>query len=209
MGRRRSGSRGSVSRSSKHDARSGRRRPSFGVLVVGGIVIVVLGAFVAALIATLGIGSEGVRATEPPWPPEKEHLQQRLEALDLPPVGDESYHIHALLHVYVDGRPVTVPTNIGIDFSQGIESSLHTHDTSGVIHMEAVHSYPYTLGDFFEVWGVRFSSTQLGAYSNSGSKTVQVYVNGHQISDPTSYVLKADDNIVVAYGEPGSFPKEP
>jgi hypothetical protein len=179
------------------------------VLVVGGIIVVVLGAFVAALIATVGFGSEGVRATEPPWPPEYEHLQQRLEALDLPPVGDESYHVHALLHVYVDGGAVTVPANIGIDLSQGIESSLHTHDTSGVIHMEAVHSYPFTLADFFEVWGVRFSSTQLGAYSDSGSKTVQVYVNGHQISDPTSYVLKADDNIVVAYGEPGSFPKNP
>lgn len=176
---------------------------------MGGIIVVVLGAFAVALIATIGIGGGGLQATEPPWPPEYEHLQQRLQALDLPPVGDQSYHVHALLHVYVDGEPVTVPANIGIDSSEGIESSLHTHDTSGVIHMEAVHPYPYTLGDFFEVWGVRFSGTQLGAYTNSGSKTVQVYVNGHQIGDPTSYVLKADDNIVVAYGEPGSFPKEP
>ena len=180
-----------------------------GVLVVGGIVLVVLGAFFAALIATLGGGNEGVRATEPPWPPEYKHLQQRLEALNLPPVGDESYHIHALLHVYVEGHRVSVPANIGIDLSEGIESSLHTHDTSGVIHMEAVHSYPFTLGEFFKVWGVRFSSSELGAYTNSGSKRVQVYVNGHPISDPASHVLKAHDNIVVAYGEPGSFPKKP
>ena len=177
--------------------------------MVGGIIIFVLGAFVVALIATVASGNEGVQATKPPWPPEYEHLEQRLEALNFPPVGDESYHIHALLHVYVDGQPVTVPANIGLDSAQGIEASMHTHDTSGVIHMEAAHSYPFTLGDFFRVWGVKFSSTQLGAYTNSGSKTVQVYVNGHRIDDPASYVLKAHDNIVVAYGKPDSFPKEP
>ncbi len=179
------------------------------MLLVGGIVIVVLVAFFVALIASLGGASEGVRTTEPPWPPEYEHLQQRLDAMKLPPVGDESYHIHALLHVYVDGQPVSVPANIGIDASRGIEPSLHTHDTSGVIHMEAAHPYPFTLGEFFNVWGVRFSGTQLGSYTDSGSERVRVYANGRPISDPTSYVLKAHDNIVVAYGEPGSFPKRP
>jgi hypothetical protein len=180
-----------------------------GVLVVGGIIVLVLGAFVAALIATLGIGNEGLRATKPPWPPEYEHLHQRLQALDLPPVGEQSYHVHALLHLYVEGQALRVPANIGIYPPEGIEASLHTHDTSGVIHMEAIHPYPYTLGDFFEVWGVRFSSSELGAYTNSGSERVQVYVNGHLISDPTTYVLKEHDNIVVGYGEEGSFPKDP
>jgi hypothetical protein len=178
-------------------------------LVVVGLVVAVLAAFVVTVAMSVGGSSEGVRATKPPWQPEYQHLQQRLDAMKLPPVGDESYHAHALLHVYVNGQPVTVPANIGIDASRGIETSLHTHDTSGVIHMEAAHPYPFTLGDFFEVWGVRFSDTQLGAYSNSGSETVQVYVNGQRISDPASYELKAHDNIVVAYGEPGSFPKEP
>jgi hypothetical protein len=88
-------------------------------LVVGGIIIVVLGAF-------FGGTNEVLQTTKPPWPPEHKHLQQRLDALNLPPVGDESYHIHTLLHVYVDGQPVSVPANIGIDLSQGIEPSLHT-----------------------------------------------------------------------------------
>ncbi len=56
---------------------------------------------------------------------------------------------------------------------------------------------------------MRFSDTELGAYSNSGSKTVQVYVNGDLVSDPASYEIRKHDNIVVPYGEPGSFPKEP
>jgi hypothetical protein len=114
-----------------------------------------------------------------------------------------------MLHVYVDGRAMTVPANIGISVAQGIESPLHTHDTSGVIHIEADNPYPFKLADFFKVWGLRFSDTELEAYSNSGSKTVQVYVNGDLVSDPASYEIREHDNIVVAYWEPGSFPKEP
>ena len=157
---------------------------------------------------SVGSATAGIRATKPPWSPEYAHLQQRLKALNLPPVGNESYHTHALLHVYVNGRPVTVPANIGLPL-KGRFSPIHTHDTSGVIHMEAAHPYPFTLGDFFIVWGVRFSSTQLGAYTNSAHNRVWVYVNGKPIRYPKSYVMKAHDNIVVAYGKWSSFPKRP
>jgi hypothetical protein len=34
-------------------------------------------------------------------------------------------------------------------------------------------------------------------------------VNDKPIRYPTSYVMKAHDNIVVAYGKGGSFPKRP
>ena len=183
-----------------------------GVLVAGAILLAVMVTFMAAGVASAGSAGSataGIRATKPPWPPEYAHLQQRLKALNLPPVGNESYHIHALLHVYVNGKPVTVPANIGLPRAKGIFSPIHTHDTSGVIHMEAAHPYPFTLGDFFIVWGVRFSSTQLGAYTNSAHERVWVYVNGKPIRYPKSYVMKAHDNIVVAYGKWGSFPRRP
>jgi hypothetical protein len=183
-----------------------------GVLVAGAILLAVMVPFVAAGVASAGSAGSataGIRATKPPWSPEYAHLQQRLKALNLPPVGNESYHIHALLHVYVNGKPVTVPANIGLYRTKGICSSIHTHDTSGVIHMEAARRYPFTLGDFFIVWGVRFSSTQLGAYTNGGGKRVWFYVNGKPIGYPKSYVMKAHDNIVVAYGKLSSFPKRP
>ncbi len=160
-------------------------------------------------VASARSATAGIRATKPPWSPEYAHLQQRLNALNLPPVGNESYHIHALLHVYINGKPVTVPANIGLYRAKGIVSPIHTHDTSGVIHMEASRPHPFTLGDFFVVWGVRFSSIQLGAYTNGGGKRVWVYVNGNPIGYPKSYVIKAHDNIVVAYGKLGSFPKRP
>jgi hypothetical protein len=111
-----------------------------------------------------------------------------------------------MLRVYVNGRPVTIPANVGIDPQGQFIAPLHTHDTSGVIHMEATQTYPFTLGQFFTVWGVKFTPDQLGGYRTGGGNTVAVYVNGKPVTNPAAYVLKAHDTTVVAYGKPGSFP---
>ena len=149
----------------------------------------------------------GLESTAAPWQPEYGSLPVRLAALALPPNGDESYHIHAHLAVFVDGTPVPVPANVGISAAAQIESPMHTHDTSGVIHIEAsAPSSAFTLGAFFDIWGVTFDAQQLGSYRDSGGRSVQVYVNGRQIADPTRYVLQPHDEIVVGYGTPGSFP---
>lgn len=104
---------------------------------------------------------------------------------------------------------MTVPANIGISPAAGIESPLHTHDTSGVIHIEAGQPHDFRLADFFTIWGVGFSDTQLGGYHNASDRTVQVFVNGQAVADPVGYVIHARDNIVVAYGALGSFPTQP
>ena len=151
----------------------------------------------------------GVQTTPPPWPPEYDHLAQRLDALGLPGLNEQIFHIHALLHVYINGKPVTVPANIGLNGSTGPFSSIHTHDTSGLVHMEADRTYPFTIGQFFAVWGVKFSNDQIGPYKSTGDKKLGVYVNGKQVSDPVNYVMHDHDNIVVGYGKPGSFPTKP
>ena len=94
--------------------------------------------------------------------------------VEVPGQSDAGFHIHAMLRVYVDGKPVTVPANVGIDPQGQFIAPLHTHDTSGVIHMEATQTYPFTLGQFFTVWGVKFAPGQLGAYRTGGGKTVAV-----------------------------------
>ena len=69
-------------------------------------------------------------------------------------------HIHPQLSVKVNGQPVTVPQEIGIDKSlwrdhsldkygmQGM-SPLHTHDGSGMIHVESSVERDYTLGEYW------------------------------------------------------------
>src|SRR3954453_15081258 len=111
-----------------------------------------------------------------------------------------------MLRVYVNGQQEPVPANIGIDPSGAFLAALHTHDDSGIIHMESDSAYPFKLGQFFDMWGVKFTPTQVGAYYNQGKNTLQVYVNGKKVADPVKYQMKPHDAIVVAYGAPGSFP---
>jgi hypothetical protein len=185
-------------------------------LLIGGGVAAVVAAVVVVVILVAGGGggsskssasaSGGLLTSPAPWPAVRNGLPQRAAAIGLPPPSDTIYHVHARLRVYVNGKQVTVPANIGIDPSTGFLDSLHTHDTTGIIHMEAVRPYNFTLGQFFTVWGVKLTNTQVGAYKAGGGKVLAVYVNGKKVANPTRYAIKAHDNIVVGYGRPGSFP---
>lgn len=154
-------------------------------------------------------GAGGLLRTEAPWAPQTEGLRERVAAAAFPPVGDESFHVHALLSVFVDGEQVTVPANIGIDGRTGYHSPLHTHTPDGVIHFEADDPSPFTLGQVFSMWGVEFSADRLGAYTPTGDKRIHVYVDGNRIENPVGYELQEGDNVVVGYGPDGTFPTQP
>lgn len=160
-------------------------------------------ATASSLLSTL----PGLQTGPAPWQPEYAHLSQRLDTLHLPPSGTETYHIHAHLAIYVDGKPVTVPANVGLSAAAQLFSPLHTHDATGVIHIEAARpSKAFTLGAFFDVWGVLFTGNQLGSYRSGGNQAVSTYVNGRRVANPVDYRLQPHDNIVIGYGTPGSFP---
>jgi hypothetical protein len=189
-----------------------RKRLTMIGVPLGGLAI----AAVVALIATSSGGksahvtgagaSAGLQATPAPWAPQYAGLQTRLAALNLPSQSDGAYHVHAALRVYVNGKQIPVPADIGIEPEATSLASLHTHDTSGVIHIESSEKYPFTLGQFFTIWGVKFTSTQLGSYVASAGNVLVVYVNGKPVSNPAGYVMNPHDDIVVGYGKPGSFP---
>jgi hypothetical protein len=157
----------------------------------------------------LTISGPGLQTGQPPWPPEYRHLAERLRRLGLPPGGKETFHTHALLHIYVDGLLVPLAANIGLNPSKGVESSLHTHDHTGIIHMESPHPYKYTLGDFFAVWGVKFGPGQLGGLTGYGGNKLHFYLNGRPFSNPAAHVLQNNDSVVIGYGTDSSFPHAP
>lgn len=184
--------------------------------VGGGLAVLLVVGVIIALVALGGgddgggdpaAAAEGLQETQGPWPPLVEGLQEREKALDLPAPSDTIYHVHAQLKVFVNGKPQTVPNNIGIEPEKFL-SSLHTHDEKGIVHMEAVEKYPFTLGQFFTVWGVKFTSTQLGAFRVGPGLVLETYVNGKKIPNGPAYQMKASDRIVVIFGKPGSAPKD-
>jgi hypothetical protein len=151
----------------------------------------------------------GLSTARPPWPPEYAHLPERLHELGLPPVGNEKFHIHAMLHIYVHGLLVPVPANIGREPQRHLEASLHTHDRTGIIHMEATHAYRFTLGDFFTVWGVKLGPAQVGGLKGLGGDKLHFYLNGRPLRDPAAHVLRNGESIVIGYGPPDRFPHTP
>ena len=156
-------------------------------------------------------GLPGVQQTPPPWNADDgSSLKARLAAIGLKPLSAEGtvVHIHQHLDVFVNGARVTVPPLIGISTAQGFISDLHTHDATGIIHVESATASSYSLGQVFAVWGVPLSASQIGSLKAGGGKQLKAWVNGKPFPhDPARIVLDAHQEIVIAYGTPAQMPK--
>jgi len=153
----------------------------------------------------------GIATTTAPWSPEIAHLQQRLQDIGLTRKGGGSaMHIHAHLDLSVNGVKETVPADIGINVIARRMASIHTHDSSGIIHIESGVVRNFTLGEFFDVWGVRFTKDCLGGYCDTASSTLSVYTNGKRVAgNPRALVLKEHEEIAVIYAAASSTPTAP
>jgi hypothetical protein len=155
------------------------------------------------------VAGPGILTTAPPWPAQYRDIKRRLGPLALPKVGDEKFHTHQLLHIYDNGILVPVAADIGVDARQGVETALHTHDQSGVVHMEAERPFTATLGDLFTVWGVALGPDHVGGLKATDESPFRVFVNGRRVTDPAAHRLAKDDNIVIAAGSIEGVPLVP
>jgi hypothetical protein len=188
-----------------------RRRAN---LITGAVLAVVIGAAIVAGVMAVNKGGDersGIQTDNAPWPAELQHLSRRVNDIDLPPFQDQpgvSFHNHVHLDVFINGRRTPVPSDIGR--TDTFFASIHSHDDSGVIHLEASTESVFTLGEVFDVWGVRFSSSCVGGYCTKDGYDISLYVNGKkQSGDPRAYELKEHDEIAVIVGKPpAEIPKE-
>jgi hypothetical protein len=152
------------------------------------------------------LSQEKLSATLATWPPDTTYLASTINALNLPAAGPTILHHHVHLDLLINGEVVAVPANIGL--SQAAESPLHTHDASGIVHVESANeTFDAFLGNVFDVWNVALSSTQIGGYKNEGDATLKVYVNGSLYSgDPRQIALEDHAEIFIAYGTPAQLP---
>jgi hypothetical protein len=186
-------------------ARRHRVRPGLLYFGVGAIVV----AAIAAVIASGGGGSKSTQTTiaapaaDGPFSQHYAGLVERRQAAHVPTMMDtmtSSVHFHPLLKVYVSGKQMPVPADIGIDPTQDPMqmAGLHTHDTSGTIHVEGVTGA--RLGQFFRVWGVPLSATQLGPYRAGANEAVRMWVDGKPSTAFGHLKLADGQRIVVSFG---------
>lgn len=181
-----------------------------GILVIGiGLLVSWNRIFPAPVLVTDPNDLTGIQTGTAPWQPELTYLHRRLIEIGLPALAREGsgFHIHQHIDLSINGQPVTIPAGIGINHIEGFISPLHTHDTGGVIHVESNVVRDFTLGQFFDVWGVRLTNNCIGGYCTDATHTLKVYANGTLISgDPRSLVLTAHQEIMVVYGAVSSTP---
>jgi hypothetical protein len=218
---------GKASRSKKERAKApvvaptSRQRPSWllpaaGAAVVAAVVVVVLvvalsGGAAKPPVWPADAAMPGTLAKKPPWPANTEQMLGRLDALGLPQLGAEGsvIHIHQHLDIWVNGKKATVPALIGIITTPTtIFSDLHTHDATGLMHVESAEKRTFFLGHFFGVWGVRLNARCIGGDCAAGPAKLQAWVNGKLWKgDPRDIQLKAHEEIALVFGTPAQQPK--
>jgi hypothetical protein len=174
--------------------------------VAGGLLLVRPGPSHRALPVVLGqpISWSSVphlQTSAPPWSSESSLLPQRLRPSGLHALTMEGtvLHHHEHLDLYVNGHHVTVPALVGIDEEAGFLTELHTHDASGIVHVESPTRRSFTLGQFFCEWGVKLNANCLGPYRGQ----LAWWVDGRRMpGDPGLLPLRQHQEIVIAAGRP-------
>ncbi|KWW99492.1 hypothetical protein C3Y87_10945 [Carbonactinospora thermoautotrophica] len=175
------------------------RYPTKGFIAVA---VVVFGALTSCAPPPPKPEAAVLRETSPPWPAPRDAVSyiEKAGMPKLPWQYKPADHFKTQLIVYVDGDPVTVPPGIGVDRVRGLQAPIHTHDESGQIWVEPEEPGTFTLGQFFDLWGVRFTKDCLGNLCAGNGKRVAVYVDHQPFGgDPRQIELKAQRRIVVSY----------
>ncbi len=171
-------------------------------VIAGGIVL-----FIKGNTASPGIsGGQPAITNDLSKAPGDQELLGNLKTAGLDALTAEGtvLHIHQHLDIIINGQAVPVPAEIGIGSS--FISPIHTHDTSGVLHVESPVVKDFKLSQFFQEWGVDFNNNCIGTNCADATHKLVVGVNGSPVSDVTNIVLKAHDEIEVWYGNKTDSP---
>ncbi|MFN2465536.1 MAG: hypothetical protein ABR598_04650 [Candidatus Dormibacteria bacterium] len=122
-----------------------------------------------------------------------------------------AFHQHAHLFILRDGIAQPVSANVGIPGGALLPKCLywlHTHDRTGVVHIEAPGRRSFSLGQFFDIWGRPLSSDNVARLTVPASQ-FEVFVDGKPFTDdPRTIALKDHTQVVIEIGrqvEPPSF----
>jgi hypothetical protein len=124
------------------------------------------------------------------------------------------YHIHVHLSIYINGKYVTIPSDIGIAADGSCFYWMHTHASDGIIHIEAPGKlHNLALDDFLTIWHDGFAKLNFPTELNKETGW-KIYVNGKlfpgTITSPlnTEVPLAAHDVVTLEYGSFNPRPDE-
>ena len=99
-------------------------------------------------------------------------------------------HYHPMVYISVLGEEVEVPGNVGLNDPGCTMRPLHTHDTSGKIHVEFKESgIEAPLEAFFDIWGKHMDESGFDDHRVDDNHEFLMFLNNYSYDD--------DGNIVV------------
>lgn len=139
----------------------------------------------------------------------------------LPSMDEAHYHVHIFLGILNNGTLTALPDGTGMKNpgpdSGGVVTTascfyyLHTHDASGVVHIEDPSTASrttslHTLGQYLDIWGHSFSGARIytsgSVYRGQGAQTIANSAYQLYSGDPRSIPLYAHEVIWVEWGSP-------
>ncbi|WP_374009269.1 hypothetical protein [Leifsonia sp. LS-T14] len=185
--------------------RARRRRWVIGASA--GVAMLAVAGIVTAVIVGGHSPVSAANAVSEPWgAPANVESGAHAAGLQMLSAEGSALHIHQHLTVTVDGAAVSVPADLGIDAAKQQISPIHTHDASGIIHVESPTVTSFALGQVFDEWQQKLGTGQVGTYRDGkDGQTVAVYVNRKPFSgDPRSIPLTDHEDIDIVVAKKGT-----
>jgi hypothetical protein len=117
-------------------------------------------------------------------------------------VSKTGIHTHPELEIYILGEKQQIKANLGITATGGMGKNIHTHDSTGVLHIEKpglVTKEDTKLKKFFEVWGQPFNANCILNKCNSEEGKVKMTVNGQENTEFENYLMQDKDKIKIFF----------
>lgn len=135
---------------------------------------------------------------------------QTVDGMQCLPQQGGALHIHQYLDLYINGQRVNANPGVGISTAANCLYPLHVHDNeANIIHNESnQQNVSYTLGQFFDVWGVTLTNAQVGGYKVDGTHKLVIKLIDASgavttyTGNPHDIPLKEHETIYVLYNSP-------
>lgn len=152
------------------------------------IAVVAIGAFVALLVGlSFGLNPKQTGSTAAPI----------IDGVQCDEMATYGFRGEAHMDIFIDGKPQTVPSNIGI-MNGTCKYWINTGNTGGIINIEAPEQRQFSLSQLIDVWK--------GTSSLPPPGSPAIFIDGKKAaSDLNDTILPQNGEVVLVYGKAPSI----
>ncbi|MFN2465537.1 MAG: hypothetical protein ABR598_04655 [Candidatus Dormibacteria bacterium] len=126
-----------------------------------------------------------------------------VDGIGCGPIEQTFSHEHAHLYILDEGVVQPIAGGIGLPGAPAATRCyywLHTHDRTGVVHIESPTGRAYTLGELFDIWGQPLSTARIARLSVRGRR-LTYFVDGQEHrGNPRDITLTGQTQVVIEIG---------